>query len=293
MEPSGATDYWCNLFTPEGLRRLYIEAPEFAWVVKNWSLGDRLKGCSPQEFIELMDKIGFSHIGIPATQVYSYVNRRLIWDVKFSDITFIVDAFPDRFFGLYGINPLLRMKGVKELEHAVRNHNFVASIMHPHGFGIRPGEADWYPFYAKCAELDIPIFTLVGHAAEEMPSEPGRPIHLEKVALYFPELKIVGCSGWPWVEEMIAMAWKFPNVFYGTSQFAPRFWPKSLVDFVRGRGKGKVLFGTGFPALGHEEAIKQINELNLSEAAKRNLLRDVAEQVLWGGNKDDKQKRTC
>lgn len=280
MSTTGAIDYWCNLFTPEGLRRLYMEPPEFAWVASQWKLGDRLAGHSVEDFTEVLDRAGFAMAGIPATKVANYVQRHLIWDLKVEDIAPIVDARPDRFFGLYGVDPLSRMTGVRELERAVRDHNFKGVVLHPHGFGLRPNAREWFPFYAKCVELDIPVFTLVGHAAEEMPSEPGRPIHLEDVALYFPELRIVGCSGWPWVEEMIAMAWKFPNVYYGTSQYAPRHWTPELQAFCRGRGSGKVLLGTGYPVLDHQQVRAQVAGLGLSEEAERNLLADVARKVL-------------
>jgi len=275
-----AIDYWCNLFTPEGLRRLYVEPPEFTWPAQQWSISGRLAGRSVDEFIEMMDRTGFARVGIPATKVYNWRERHLIWNLGVADIAPLVDRYPNRFFGLYGINPFTRMAGVRELELAVRDHNVIAAVMHPHGFGLSPAAADWFPFYAKCAELDIPVFSLVGHAAEEMPSEPGRPLNLEQVALYFPELRIVGVSGWPWVEEMISMAWKFKNVFYGTSQYAPRHWTPELKSFARARGRGKMLFGTGFPVLDHAEALAQIDELQLSSDARRALLEGTARTVL-------------
>lgn len=280
MNKPFAIDYWCNLFTPEGLKRLYVDPPEFAWPAQQWGVRDRLKGRSIEDFIEMMDKTKFARVGIPAAKVYNWSHRHLIWDLTVADIAPLVDRYPDRFFGLYGINPLLRMNGVRELESAVKNHNVRAAVMHPHGFGMAPNAADWFPYYAKCAELNIPVFSLVGHAAEEMPSEPGRPLNLEQVALYFPELRIVGVSGWPWVEEMISMAWKFPNVYYGTSQYSPRHWTAELKAFVRGRGRGKVLFGTGFPVLDHAEALVQIDELNLSPEARQALLEGTARKVL-------------
>lgn len=275
----GAIDYWCNLFTPAGLRKLYLEPEEFAWVVKTWKVGGRLAGQSVEDFLAMMDRTGFAKVGIPTTKVYNYVDRRLIWDLQLSDVAPIVDRHPDRLFGLFGVNPLRRMAGVRELEQAVREHNFIGAVLHPHGFGIAPNSREWFPYYAKCVELDIPVFTLVGHAAEEMPSEPGRPLHLDDVALYFPELRIVGCSGWPWVEEMLAMAWKFPNVFYGTSQYAPRHWTAELKEFVRRRGAGKVLFGTGFPVLTHEQGVDQVAELGLDEHARSELLSGAARRV--------------
>jgi predicted TIM-barrel fold metal-dependent hydrolase len=274
-----AIDYWCNLFTPDGLRRLYVEPPEFAWPAQQWSVSGRLAGRSVEEFLKMMDRTGFARVGIPATKVYNWRERHLVWNLSVADISPLVDKYPNRFFGLYGINPFTRMAGVRELELAVRDHNVIGAVMHPHGFGLSPAAADWFPFYAKCAELDIPVFSLVGHAAEEMPSEPGRPLNLEQVALYFPELRIVGVSGWPWVDEMISMAWKFKNVFYGTSQYSPRHWTPELKAFARTRGRGKMLFGTGFPVLDHAEALAQIDELGLSEDARSAILEGTARKV--------------
>lgn len=276
---AGAVDHWCNLFTAEGLRRLYVEPEEFRWVRETWKLGTRLDGYSPEKFGQVMEDAGFSLAAIPTTKVYNYVERRHIWDLSVRDVAPIVDEHPDRFFGMFGVDPLTRMRGVRELEGAVREHNFRAALLHPHGFGLPINAREWFPFYAKCAELDIPVLTLVGHAAEEMPSAPGQPLFLEDVALYFPELRLVGCSGWPWVEEMLAMAWKFPNVYYGTSQYAPRHWTPELVRFAAGRGAGKVMFGSGFPVLTHAEAIRQINELQLPEPARHELLRGAATRV--------------
>jgi predicted TIM-barrel fold metal-dependent hydrolase len=272
-------DYWCNLFTPDGLRRLYTEPPEFAAVAKWWSLGTRLQGHSVPQFVELMDKTGFGHVGIPATKVYSYAERHLIWDISIGDVAALVDRAPGRLFGMVGVNPLIGMRGVAELETAVRQHGFRAAVFHPHGFGVDLSDRIYWPFYAKCAELGIPAVVLVGHAAERMPSAPGRPLLIDDVALWFPELVIVGCSGWPWVEEMIAMAWKHPNVYYGTSQYAPRYWHPELVKFAAGRGRGKVLFGTGFPVLTHEEGVSQIDSLGLKAEAREALLSGVAHGV--------------
>ncbi len=108
-ERKGAIDYWCNLFTPEGLRRLYVEPPEFAWPAKAWSMSGRLAGRSVAQFLAMMDANGFASVGIPATKVYNWSQRHLIWDLSVADIAPIVDAHPDRFFGLYGIDPATRM----------------------------------------------------------------------------------------------------------------------------------------------------------------------------------------
>ena len=72
-----------------------------------------------------------------------------------------------------------------------------------------PTDPCYYPLYAKCVELDVAFQTQVGHTGPLFPSETGRPIYIDQVALDFPELRIIcGHIGWPWTEEMIAVAWK-------------------------------------------------------------------------------------
>ena len=59
----------------------------------------------------------------------------------------------------------------------------------------------YYPLYAKCVELDIPvrIYTAMTYASDR-PYDLGHPRHLDQVAMDFPELTIIaGLAGWPWV----------------------------------------------------------------------------------------------
>jgi predicted TIM-barrel fold metal-dependent hydrolase len=172
------------------------------------------------------------------------------------------------------------MDGVRALEEAVRRQGFVGAHLHPYGFGLGLNDAAYYPFYAKCVELDVPLVVQVGHSAESMPSAAGRPLLLDDVALYFPELRIVAAhTGWPWVEELIALAWKHRNLFIGTSAHAPKYWDPALVRFLGSRGMGKVLFGTDYPVLRHGEALAQIEPLRLRDEARAWLLRETARKV--------------
>ncbi len=172
------------------------------------------------------------------------------------------------------------MNGVRELEAAVKEHGFKGAHVHAYGFGIPINDAMFYPFYAKCAELGVPVEIQVGHAANLMPSAMGRPILLDDIALYFPELKIVALhTGWPWVEELIALGVKHRNLFVGATGHAPKYWDASLVRYINSRGQDKVLFGTDFPLLLHKEALRQVEALDLRPGPKAKLLRDNAMRV--------------
>lgn len=99
-------------------------------------------------------------------------------------------------------------------------------------------------------ELDVPLCLQVGLTGPWASSEPGHPIHIERLALDFPELKIVcGHIGSPWHLEKIAYAHKFPNVYIDTSAYKISRYPKELVAFIRGAGQDKVLFGNNYPRI--------------------------------------------
>jgi predicted TIM-barrel fold metal-dependent hydrolase len=173
---------------------------------------------------------------------------------------------------------------VRDLEAAVRDLGFVGAHFYPHWFEIPPDHAKVYPFYAKCVELGVPIQMQVGQSMIYSPELPrrsvGQPILLDAVACDFPELKLIGIHvGIPWTDEMIAMAWKHPNVFIGTDAHAPAYWPPQFVRYVDSYGSDKVLFGTDFPVLGFERTIGEIDALGLRPASRQKLLRDNALRV--------------
>ena len=277
---SGVIDYWCNLFTPDGIRTCFIDQDELREVFEWWRMGDHLTGYPPREFLRLLDEAGVEMVLVPSSKMRSFRTQQLIWDVPVRTVAELREQAPDRIGGLYGINPWTRMDGVRELDDAVRRQGFVGAHLHPYGFGLPLNDAAYYPFYAKCVELDVPLVVQVGHSAESMPSAVGRPLLLDDVALYFPELRIVAAhTGWPWVEELIALAWKHRNVYIGTSAHAPKYWDPALVRFLSSRGMGKVLFGTDYPVLLHREALAQVDALGLRDEPRSWLLRETANKV--------------
>ena len=120
---------------------------------------------------------------------------------------------------------------------------------------------------------------LVYNPERPLPSV-GRPITLDQVAIDFPELKLICIHiGIPWADEMIAMAWKHKNVFIGVDAYAPKYWPQSLIHYLNTYGQDKVLFGTDWPVIDPERAVKEISDLNLRDEPMQKLMRDNAHRV--------------
>jgi len=187
------------------------------------------------------------------------------------------NAYPGRLWGEYHASPTHIMEAVRELEHYVRVRGFVALRIEPFMWRKPPTDRAYYPLYAKAAELGVTFQTQVGHTGPLYPSDTGRPLYIDEVALDFPELRIVcGHIGWPWTEEMIAVAWKHRNVWIDTSAHLPRHYPPAFVHFLKTFGKDKVCFATDYPLLGWERVLEQVDALGLEPEIGRRFLHDNA-----------------
>lgn len=190
-----------------------------------------------------------------------------------------VKQYPDRFYGLVGVDPYQGMPGVRDMEYAVKELGFIGAHLYPHWYELPPNHAKYYPYYAKCIELDIPIQMQVGQSliyAKDQPCRSvGRPIYLDDIACDLPELKLIGTHvGIPWTDEMIAMAWKHENVYICTDAHSPKYWPDALVKYINSYGQDKVIFGSDFPVLQFKRTIDEIDEFNLKPHVRKKFMRD-------------------
>ena len=186
------------------------------------------------------------------------------------EVAELVGAHPDRFVGIASVDLREPVAAVRELRRCVQEMGFKALRVVPWLWGLPPNDRRYYPLYVACVELGVPFCTQVGHTGPLRTSETGRPIpYLDDVALEFPDLVIVaGHIGYPWTEEMIALARKYPNVYIDTSAYTARRYPPALVDYLRGRGRHKVLFGTNYPMLTPQQCLQDIDSLELDAEAR-------------------------
>ena len=274
-----AIDCVVNPITPE------IMATRPAWSKTFWTqkIGrkpDDLMGLTHDKMLEAMDAAGIERSFLLAVKI----GRQGLpgsWHLPYEVVADAVQKYPDRFYGVAGIDPTQGMQGVRDFERSVREYGFIGAHGYPHWFDLAPDHPRWYPFYAKCCELDVPRQLQVGqslnYTAEQRLPSVGRPITLDAVACDLPELKLIGIHvGIPWTDEMIAMAWKHDNVYIGCDAHSPKYWPQSFVQFINTFGKDKVIFGTDYPVLDFERTRREIEDLGLREDSKRLLYRDNA-----------------
>ena len=161
-----------------------------------------------------------------------------------------IKDFPNRFFGSFEVDPNRGMEAVRELEAAVNELGVRAATAFPAGLTpqVPINDKKFYPIYAKCVELDIPICVCAGVPGPRVPFAPQDVALIDEVCWFFPELKFVtrhGCE--PWADLAVKLMLKWPNLHYSTSAFAPKFYPKDVIHFANTRGADKVMYAGYFP----------------------------------------------
>jgi uncharacterized protein len=193
-----------------------------------------------------------------------------------------VEEHPDRFAALAAVDLARPMEAVRELRRCVTELGFRGLRVIPWLWEAPPTDRRYYPLYAACVELGVPFCTQVGHTGPLRPSETGRPIpYIDQVAIDFPELVVVGGHiGYPWTEEMVAVARKHENVYIDTSAYTARRYPPELVRYLGSRGGArKVLFGTNYPMIAPAQALEGLDALGLSEETREAFLGGNAKRV--------------
>ena len=139
-----------------------------------------------------------------------------------------------------------------------------------------------YPIYAACVELGIPIFVCAGVPGPRVPFAPQDVARIDVVMFDFPDLVFVtrhGCE--PWEELAVKLMLKWPNLYYSTSAFAPKHYPKAVIEYANTRGADKVLYAGYFPmGLTLERIFSELPDVPFRDAVWPKFLYGNAARIL-------------
>jgi predicted TIM-barrel fold metal-dependent hydrolase len=194
-----------------------------------------------------------------------------------------VRRFPDRFFGSWHANPNRGMDEVRDLVRAKETWDIKAVTAFPAGTcpQVPIDDARWYPIYAKCVELDLPFCCTIGVPGPRIPMAPQKVERVDPVCWFLPELKFVmRHGGAPDFDLCVALMLKYENLYYSTSAYAPRHYPKAIVDYANTRGRKKVIYAGYWPmGLSLERIFAELPEVAFDDAVWPRFLRDNALEV--------------
>ncbi len=192
--------------------------------------------------------------------------------------------YPDRFIPSLSVDPNTGMDGIRAMVRAYETWGIRAVGVFPSGtFPQVPiNDKLMYPIYAKCVELGIPAFCCAGVPGPRLKFAPQHVELIDEVMFDFPQLVFVtrhGCE--PWTEMAVKLMLKWPGLHYSTSAFAPRYYPKDVIDFANQRGSNKIIYAGYFPmGLSLERIMTEMRDVGLKDEVWPKFLRTNALRVL-------------
>jgi predicted TIM-barrel fold metal-dependent hydrolase len=194
-----------------------------------------------------------------------------------------LERFPNRFFGSYPADPNRGMEEVRTIVRMHRTFGIKAVTAFPSGLcpQVPIDDKKWYPIYAKCVELDLPFVCCVGVPGPRLPMAPQRVELIDEVCWFFPELKFVMRHGAePWTALAVKLMLKYPNLSYSTSAFAPKHYPKDIIDFANQRGADKIMYAGYYPmGLSLDRIFKELQDVPFKPEVWPKFLRENARRI--------------
>lgn len=251
-----AIDVWAQITTERMAAAPWLE-PLLRWTGQSGSG----MAATPAQALHAMDE---ANVEIALLSAWHGPTGTLISNEEVADQ---IAVAPDRFRGLASVDLSNPMAAVRDIRKWVDGERFVGVRVVPWLWDLPPNDRKYYPIYAACIEAGVPFCTQIGYTGPLKSSETGRLIpYLEQVMLDFPELVIVGGHvGFPWIDDLVAMTTKFPNLYVDTSAYALHRLPETFVDYMRGIGSSRVMFGTNWPMLSARKCLAKLDSLGLTE----------------------------
>lgn len=285
-KPYKAIDTSVNAFLPETSSRFL---PLGLWKASGPTWEEKVrKGWSVDYMLEMMERGNIELSCLISFWCADGVGGEELW-VAPEEIAPILQKHSKKFVGVVGVSPLRKWTdkyyAPRTIERAVKEYGFKAAHMYPHWFGVRINDPRMYPIFEKCAELDIPICFQTGQGTMRSRSRVvARPIWIDEIVRDFPTLKIVALhSGYPWEDELVAMAITHEHIYVCPDVPPPRFWHSAIVSYMKEEGRfaglggsDKVIWATDFPLQEPDASLKEVDALKLPSETRKKLVRDNA-----------------
>ena len=197
---------------------------------------------------------------------------------------------PTRVIQVWGaLEPAKGEIAMAQAKKAVRELGLIGFHFHPIMQHFAVNDRRYYPLFELIDSLKAAVMIDVGTTGmgAGMPGGLGavirhaHPAAIDRLAADFPNLNIVAAHpGWPWTEEMLAVALHKGNVSWELSGWAPKYFPDALKRDIKGRLKDKIMFGSDYPSLPYERIFQEWQELGYSDELMEKIYHGNAERIL-------------
>lgn len=238
-----------------------------------------------QSYLKMYDQLGATHIVLKARDAQTTFGFKVDNEV----IAAFCDAHGPRFVGFAAVDPHRGEAALSELEHAIKGLNLKGLNVQGFENQLAINDPQLMALYERCEQWKIPVNIHCGmNFSLSSKARYGHPLALDDVLTTFPTLRVCASPpGWPWINELLAMAWRHNNLWIGLSAVRPKLLKKSgsgyepLLCYGAGLLQHKIIFGSGYPMIPVQRSVQEIQELGLSESVQRAWLHDNALAYLF------------
>lgn len=235
-------------------------------------------------YLAIYDSLDAAHIVVKARDLETTFG----WRISNEDVAAFCKEQGPRFIGFAGVDPHKGMTAVRELEHSIRELGLRGLNLQCFEHKLAINDPRMYPLYAKCIELDIPVnlHCSINFSTSTL-MEFGRPALLDEVMVHFPELRVCAAPpGFPWVHELIGVAWRHANVHIGLVAVRPKYLAvansgyEPLLQYGSTVLQDRIIFGSSYPLMPVERSVREIEDLPLKEEIRNKWLYGNAKRFL-------------
>ncbi|SAL39750.1 amidohydrolase [Caballeronia cordobensis] len=192
------------------------------------------------------------------------------------DVAAFCRAHGERYIGFAGVDPHKGDAAAAEFETAVRELGLRGLNVQGFEHKLCIDDPLLFALYAKCVELDVPVNIHCGtNFSTHTAMSYGHPAALDRVMMALPDLRVCASPpGWPWVQELLAVAWRHPNVWIGTLAVRPKLLATAhsgyepLLQYGRTVLKKRMIFGSAFPMMPVDKALAEFDALPMPDAVR-------------------------
>ena len=237
-----------------------------------------------QSYLDVYESLGAETVVVKARDLTSTFGVKIANEA----VATFCHAHADRFLGFAGVDPHQGAAAVRELEHAVRELGLRGLNIQGFEHQLAINDPLLYPLYAKCVELDIPVNIHCGmNFSSATRMSYGHPLALDEIMVNFPGLRVCASPpGWPWVNELLAVAWRHPNLWIGVVAIRPKLLSvaasgyEPLLRYGSGILRSKMIFGSGYPLMPIERSLAELHALPMPDAVRQQWLSGNAREFL-------------
>ncbi len=266
---SGAVDIWVNVLPPEALKA-FMGQPGFEGIGEFF--GDFGDASGLDVLLAVMDgcdvATGVMTAGLSAGT---------------EDVLNLAEKHPERLLVSAMVDaPTAPTSNVRRIRELAQHELFRLVRVSPLVAQYALNDKLYYPVYAACEELRIPVAINVGVPGPRVRSACQDPVLLEDVLIDFPDLVVIGAHmGHPYETLLMQYMMKWPNLYLSTTAYLAKYMDAALVKWMdTSRGHGRVLFGSDHPFLPLPRAIAEARALPLSAGAMDAFLGGTASRLL-------------